>query len=79
MNRDSFIDSLKERYSAELRDAYLACEVAGHVDLGEFQLVVSRLSRVARIDGLPETEFKDLVEAHFPEIAASVGTSLAAA
>lgn len=70
MDRDSFIEALREQYAEEIYEAYLECEHDNGkvVDYRQLNQALNKMMRTAKVDGLPEVEFKDLVSSELPQV-----------
>lgn len=67
MDREGFIEALRKQYADELHEAYLECEHTAKVDMVALKTRIDKLKRQAKVEGLPEREFDDLVESALPE------------
>jgi hypothetical protein len=74
MNKESFLDTIKQQYSDEIHAAYVECEHGGghKIDLPELSKRLQKLMASAKVEGLPGAEFEDLVRATLPDIAEKV-------
>ncbi len=68
MNRESFLDTLRQQYSDEIRGAFLECahERGEQVDFQKLDEMLTKLMQNASVDGLPEQEFVELVQSTIP-------------
>ncbi|MCC7442884.1 MAG: hypothetical protein IT285_14720 [Bdellovibrionales bacterium] len=80
MNRDHFIEGLREQYAEELQEAYRECLSNGGkiVDFTALKGRVERLEKNAKVEGLTESDFSDLVNTTLPEAHAKLGRRQAA-
>jgi hypothetical protein len=70
MNKDDFLETLRERYAEEIHEAYLACEHDGGkvVDNTKLFEMLHKLQANAVVDGLPKSEFRDLAKSTLPGV-----------
>ena len=68
MNKEGFQDALREQFADEIHEAYIECEHEdGHkIDYKKLNDTLTRLMKTARMEGLPEQEFVDLVRSTLP-------------
>jgi hypothetical protein len=71
MNKESFLDALKQQFTDEIHEAYIECEhgTEGKVDLPSLNLRIQKLMAHAQIEGLSPIEFQQLVRATLPGVA----------
>ena len=73
MDRDSFLETLRQQYAEDIREAYLECEHGKEaVDLKKLNAKLVQLHKEAKVDGLPSPDFADLVRAELPDVADKV-------
>jgi hypothetical protein len=70
MNRDDFLDTLRQQYAEDIREAYLECEHGADrpIDVKRLNGLLRKLQKDAKVDGLPGGEFDDLVRSTLPQI-----------
>ena len=83
MNRESFLETVRQQYSERISSAYLYCEHEGRVDVSEFEAQLKPLKRMAGREGISPGEFDELVFSFFPDFRGKIdldlsGTSKAA-
>lgn len=72
MNRESFLDTIKQQYTDEIREAYLECEhgyAPFRVDVMELNRRLNKLRAIAKKEGLPMMDFEELARAALPDVA----------
>jgi hypothetical protein len=74
MNRESFLDTVRQQYADEIQEAYRGCLHEGRLDSLRLQRELDRLMKSAGVEGLPAREFEELVQATLPS---SVGRQAA--
>lgn len=67
MDRESFLDTLREQYADEIHEAYVACNHGEAVDYDQLNTSLGRIMKTARVDGLSEADFAELVQSTIPE------------
>jgi hypothetical protein len=71
MNRESFLETIRQQYADEIREAYIECEHDDHgsqqVDFAELNRRLNKLRSSAKLDGLAVTEFEELARATLPD------------
>lgn len=78
MNREHFIEGLREQYAEKIQRAYRDCLRQGRLlDFTMLTRSLEKMQKNAKVEGLPETEFRDLVEATVPEIQGKVNWAAA--
>lgn len=75
MNRDDFLFTLREQYSEEIHTAYAECQLEGgkKTDVPGLLKKINLIRKSAKVQGLPEGDFNELVRAHLPEFAEKLG------
>ena len=70
MNKEGFVQALKQKYADDIMAAYVQCEVEGdkHIDFPKLNGLLWRLMKNAKVDGLNCKEFEDLVKSCLPEV-----------
>jgi hypothetical protein len=62
MDREDFIDQLKQQFANGIFEAYLECEhERGEVDYPALKAHLERLGRAAALEGLNEKDFHELI------------------
>jgi|GEM_PF-1323524 len=69
MDRESFLETVRQQYAEEIQEAYYECE---HEDGREIDYIklnqnLARLMQGAMLDGLPPADFEDLVRSTLPQ------------
>ncbi|HTL13394.1 MAG TPA: hypothetical protein VL588_12950 [Bdellovibrionota bacterium] len=74
MNRDDFLHGLREQYAEEIQAAYQECchENGKVVDFTALHGRLNKLQKSAKVEGLPENDFSDLVSSALPDLAAKL-------
>ncbi len=71
MNRESFLETVRQQYADEIREAYIECEHEDHgsqeVDFVELNKRLNNLRTSAKLDGLSVAEFEELARATLPD------------
>ena len=67
MDRESFLETVRKQFADEIHETYLECEHGKKVDLKRLNTMLKKLMGAARAQGLPETEFWDLVKSTLPD------------
>ena len=67
MDKESFVETLRVKYAEEIREAYLECQHNGKVDHTAFGPKLLTIMKQAKAEGLPETDFIDLMKSAVPE------------
>jgi hypothetical protein len=70
MDRESFLDTLRQKYAENIHEAYLECEHEDgrSVDYPRLNGLLQKLAKTAKVEGLPPKEFEDLVRSTLPEV-----------
>ncbi len=62
MDRDDFIDQLKQQYANGIFEAYLQCEhERGEVDFSTLKERLERIGKAAAVEGLRPGDFHELI------------------
>jgi hypothetical protein len=63
MNREDYLEGLREQYAEEIQEAYVECshERGKVTDVPTLKSRLLKLQKNAKVEGLVETEFADLV------------------
>jgi hypothetical protein len=62
MNREDFIDQLKQQFANGIFEAYLECEHEhGEVDFTALKSELDRIARAAAVEGLNAGDFHELI------------------
>jgi hypothetical protein len=74
MNRDTFLETIRRRYLADLRDAYFECEQAEtkQLDQEKFQKLLSKLVKHAQMAGMPQSEIEGALSVVVPQISVEI-------
>ena len=72
MDREGFLESLRQQYSDEIEAAYRQSEHGLTVDLVKFNHDLLVLRHSAVVEGLPERDFDELIQAVLPHIVEKV-------
>lgn len=69
MNRESFLETVKQQYAEEIHEAYIEHEhgLGGKVDFPALNKQLKKLKASAKVEGLSAQDFDDLVQATLPE------------
>jgi hypothetical protein len=71
MDRENHLESVRQQYADEIREAYIECEHGyseNRVNIDELTQRLSTLMENAKVEGLPDVEFEELVVATLPEV-----------
>lgn len=69
MDRDDFIEGLREQYSNQIQQAYLACEHEhNRIDWKALNDKLNKLMKNAVAEGLTRPQFEDLIRFSLPEV-----------
>ncbi len=66
MDRDSFLEGVKNQFTSEITALYLKYEHNGKVDHPELTKELKSLEKQARVEGINSREFADLVRSCLP-------------
>ncbi|NDF14642.1 hypothetical protein EB061_04900 [bacterium] len=67
MDREDFIEQLRQQYADGIYEAYLECEhEGGAVDYPTLRNKIELIGRSAAVEGLPGKEFHELVSGLLP-------------
>jgi hypothetical protein len=69
MNRESFLETIKQQYAEEIHEAYIEHEhgLGGKVDYPGLNKHLKKLMNSAKVEGLKPQEFEELAQATLPE------------
>jgi hypothetical protein len=67
MDRESFLDGIKQQYAERIHEAYIECEHEEVVDFTRLGTALKKLMTQAKAEGLPAKDFEDLVRSTLPE------------
>ncbi len=78
MNRESFLETIKQQYSDEIHEAYLECEHEGKIDMPALTAKLKKLISCAQVEGLSESEFLAVAKTALPdpEVLASISSKI---
>jgi hypothetical protein len=68
MNRESFLESVRQQYSERINASYMLCEHGGRINIEELGAMLKPLKRMAAREGLTHGEFDELVFSLFPDV-----------
>ena len=69
MNRESFLEGIRQQYADQIHEAYIECEHEhDHIDVPALNKRLSKLRAAAGGQGLAVAEFEDLVRATLPDV-----------
>ena len=77
MNRESFIETVRQQYCERISSAYLMCEHEGRVNVEEFGAQLKPLKRMAAREGITPGDFDELVFSFFPDVRGKVDLEVA--
>ena len=74
MNKESFLEVVKQQYSDEIHAAYIECEHGhGKVDFKGLNERLQKLMANAKVEGLAPCDFEELARATLPaEVASTI-------
>ena len=72
MNKESFLETLKTKYSEEIHSAYQKHEHRHDLDILALNKQLNQIMKTAKLDGLPQRDFEDLVKSVLPESVVSL-------
>jgi hypothetical protein len=62
MDREDFIDQLRQQFANGIFEAYLECEHEhGEVDYPALKSNLERIEKAAKVEGLPPKDFHELI------------------
>jgi hypothetical protein len=69
MNRESFLETVKQQYAEEIHEAYIEHEhgLGGKVDFPALNKHLKKLMASAKVEGLSAQDFQDLAHATLPQ------------
>lgn len=70
MDREDFLETIKQQFADEIQEAYLECEHddGRKIDYPQLQAKLAKLMQHAKVEGLPHSEFEGLVYNLLPQI-----------
>ena len=69
MNRESFLEGIRQQYADQIHEAYIECEHEhDHIDVKSLDRHLTKLRAAAKVQGLAVEEFEDLVRATLPDV-----------
>lgn len=68
MDRESFLEIVRKQYAEKINSAYVECEERGKIDWTKLNAKIDKLYAHAKIEGLPQKDFEDLVKGVLPEM-----------
>jgi len=67
MDRDSFLDTVRKNYAELIHEAYVECEHEhGEFDAAKLKASLAKLAKAAKVEGLGQKDFDDLVKSTLP-------------
>ena len=68
MDKEGFLDAIRKQYADEIHEIYLECEHddGRRVDYAKLNSELKRIRAHARVEGLSDKEFDDLVKSTLP-------------
>lgn len=63
---EDFLSTLREQYGEKIQATYLSCEHDEGIDYTRLSQELTKMKRAAKMDGLPENEYWDLVKSTIP-------------
>ncbi len=68
MDRESFLETVRKQIAEEIHEAYMSCESAtGDVDFDLLRKKISKIGKAAKVQGLAEKDFEDLLGSELPQ------------
>lgn len=70
MDREGYLETVRRQYIEDIQEAYFECEHGGDfvLDLPTLQQRLGSLMKCAQVDGLPRSEFEELVTTTLPHL-----------
>ena len=70
MNRESFLETIRQQYADEIREAYIECEhdEGRTFDIPELNKRLKKLMSAAKVSGLAPAEFEEMVRSILPDV-----------
>jgi hypothetical protein len=68
MNRESFLETVRQQFTDEIHSVFLRCEHGKDVDYPQLTHLLSKLRDAAKREGLAHSDFEDLVKSVLPEV-----------
>ncbi len=74
MDKESFLDTLRQQYVEDIHEAYIECEHGDDhkIDMPKLEQLLWKLMKNAKVDGLLPKEFMDLVRSTLPDAAGQI-------
>lgn len=71
MSREDFLEVLREQFAEEIHEAYIECEHDGGaiIDMPALNKKLVRMVKAAKVQGFPESDFRELVRSTLPDLA----------
>jgi hypothetical protein len=69
MNKESFLETLRDQYREEIREAHIESEHHQVIDFPSLNRSLNQLMKTAKYDGLSRSDFEELVKNTLPEAA----------
>lgn len=66
MNKDDFLFALREQFTASIEEVYAECEHDHGVDFKTLGTKLAKLKKAAKLQGLSESDFDELVKNGLP-------------
>lgn len=77
MNREGFLETLKQQYAEDIHAAWIECEKEyGEVNYPKLNQLLSKLMKNAKLDGLSQKDFEELVRSTIPEASKELALSV---
>ncbi len=79
MDREGFLETVRRQYIEDIQEAYFECEHGGDfvLDLPTLQARLGTLMKSAQVDGLPRSEFEELVLTTLPHLQGKIDLNAA--
>ena len=68
MNRESFLETVRQQFTDEIHAVFLRCEHGKDVDYAQLTHLLSKLRDAAKREGLAYPDFEDLVKSALPGV-----------
>ncbi|MFN7683849.1 MAG: hypothetical protein ACK5QT_00350 [Oligoflexia bacterium] len=78
MDRETFLEQVKQQYMERITAVYMQAEHTGRVDFKQLSLQLQELKKLAAGEGVPAPEFDDLVYSLLPGVEGQVELSIPA-
>jgi hypothetical protein len=76
MDRETFLEQVKQQYMERISDVYMRAEHTGKVDFKQLTASLQQLKKLATGEGLTGPEFDDLVYSLLPGVEGKVELSV---